>query len=992
MKTLDVTQAERLEHEIVQFGELLWRQMGGQKPGVFNKAYWSGRILEWAMRDAGFKVDLFRLTDVLPALGSAEEVSRHVREYLMKDGRALPPALEMAIRAASNRLTSGLASWTIRRNVIDLAHRFIVGRDVAEAIPVLRRLHEEGIGFTADLLGEATLSDREALACQARYLNLIARLAEEAARWPLDGVLDRNHLGEIPRVNISVKISALEPQLDPVDTAGCVARLKARLLPILQRARERNVFVNFDMEQWELHGITMDLFEELAMAEELRGWPHLGIVVQAYLKNAERDLERLLALARARQAPLTVRLVKGAYWDSELVRARQHGHPCPVLLDKAATDLQFERLTEALLANIEHLHPAFASHNLRSLTHAIVLARTLRIPKSAYEIQVLYGMAEPERKALRALGYRVRAYTPIGEMLPGMAYLVRRLLENTANSGFLRLTHHDGVDVHELLKKPTPATAEPSPRLIPRRKEFENCPLTDFTDPAARQMMGKLIAGLWGVLPLHVPIVVADKLLRSAEIMQRYCPSRKDRLVAEVSMATTEDAEAAIRAAWQAYPAWRDRPVEERARLLEKLADLLERDRLDLAALETIEEAKPWREADADVAEAIDFCRYYARQARQELVPHPLADVPGEHNTLYHEGRGPTAVIAPWNFPLAIPCGMMVAALVAGNPVLFKPAEQASAIGFALFERAIKAGFPPEVLHFLPGAGEVVGDFLARHLLVAQIAFTGSKEVGLKLIEAAAATQPGQPQVRRVICEMGGKNAIIVDDDADLDEAVLGVLHSAFGYAGQKCSAASRVIVVGNTFDLFVRRLTDACRSLALAPAHDPACHMGPVIDEAAYERLLAMIREPGAGARVIYTGQAPEGGWFVPPTLVLVSDPQHPIMRQEFFGPLVALMRVRDFEEALAVANASEYALTGSVYSRSPEHLNEATRRFRVGNLYLNRPSTGAKVGRQPFGGFAMSGLGAKAGGPGYLVQFAQPRCVSENTSRHGFTPEVDV
>ena len=1029
---------ESLQEQILRLGESLWRRTRGQAPSLFNPRYWHGVLLEWAMRDPVFKTDLFRFVDVLPALRDADDVAAHIKAYFLRDGRDLPSPIALAMRAASGKWTAGLGAWAIRRNVTEMAQRFITGENVEDAIGALKGLRFEGIGFTADLLGEATLSEDEADAVQGRYLELIERLADETARWPANPLLDQDHLGPIPRANVSIKLSALDPNLDPADPAGGVARLLARALPIFLRARERGVFINVDMEQWTLHDIVYDLFEAVATHPQLRDWPHMGAVVQAYLRTAGRDVDRLLELARRRGAPLTIRLVKGAYWDAEVVRARQFGYPCPVFLEKAQADAQYEELSLALLENIERLRSAFASHNLRSLAHAMVQATRLGLPDNAYEIQMLYGMAEPERAALRQMGRRVRAYTPIGALLPGMAYLVRRLLENTANSSFLRMNYHERVNIRKLLAPPSPKTPldapgalEPAPissitptteievvhplgknpqsaicnpqlaaageagedaRAPGNGPHFENCPLLDFTDPARRKEFASAIGRFSFSLPIVAPVVVAGRERTGRQTMTRLCPSDNRHKTAVVSLATAADADDAVGSAMAAWPAWRERPLEDRARILERLAGLIERERVELAALECWEVAKPWREADADIAEAIDFCRYYARQALEELAPRPLGDVPGEKNSFYLEGRGPTAVIAPWNFPLAILCGMSVAALVAGNPVLLKPAEQSSAIAYRFFRLALQAGVPPEILHFLPGIGEVVGRRLVEHPWVAQIAFTGSRAVGLQIIERAAKTVPGQPQVKRVVCEMGGKNAIVIDEDADLDEAVAGVIKSAFDYAGQKCSACSRVITVGEVSEPFAARLVEAVRSLPVGPATEPATRLGPVVDEEAWRRLMGVISDPGPGATLVYCGEAPEGGWFVPPAIFAVREPRHRMMQEEFFGPVLALHRAASFEEALSVACATEYALTGGVFSRNPERLELARRRFRTGNLYLNRAITGAMVGRQPFGGFAMSGVGAKAGGPGYLSQFAQPRCITDNTTRHGFTPEVTV
>ncbi len=976
------------QKQIELLGEKVFTQMRGEKPGIFNKDYWQGRIMDWVMKDPSFKVDMFRFVDVLPQLETSEQVSRHVREYLLKEGRELPTLIETALKAAASGITSGLAAKAIRKNVTDMAQRFIVGNDAQSAHETLKILHKQGIAFTVDLLGELTLSDKEAEAYQKKYLDLIVNLASEAKKWPEDNIIDRNHLGPIPRVNVSIKITAMDTQLKAVDPRGAVDRLKKRVLPLFLAAKEHNVFINMDLEQWDVHEITYDLFEEILLDPAIRNWPHVGIVVQAYLKNAQRDVDRLLALAKKRGAPLTIRLVKGAYWDFEVVTARQRGLPCPVFMEKSATDANYEMLSGYILDNIDFLSPAFGSHNLRSLVHAMVCAQERGIPNSAYEMQMLYGMAEPERKVLRAMGNRVRVYAPIGELLPGMAYLVRRLLENTSNSGFLRMSHHSEMNTQELLQKPIATKREKNSSIS---EEFSNCAFLDFTQEVNRHRFSSSIAKCRSQFPYQVPVIVSGKFEAGSEKKQQICPSDTRLITGEIAFANESLCERAIQAAYAAFPSWRDRPIEERAILLEKLADELEADRFELAALQTLEVGKPWIEADADVAEAIDFCRYYAWRARIELAPRVQGNVWGEHNELKYQGRGPAAVIAPWNFPLAILCGMTVASLVSGNTVLMKPSEQSSVTAHFLFEKMLKVGFPKDVVHFLPGDGEKIGPYLVGHPLVSQIVFTGSKQVGLQIIERAAKTESNQPQVKRVVCEMGGKNAVIVDDDADLDEAVVGVMQGAFGFSGQKCSACSRVIVVQAVYDVFVNRLTEACRSLHIAAATEPSCSMGPVIDIDAYNRLKKEIASGSQSAKLLFTKDVPFGGYFISPAIFEVSRANDPLMQNEFFGPIIAIMPVANFDEALQIANSTQFALTGAVYSRSPFNIEKARTQFQVGNLYLNRSCTGALVHRQPFGGFKMSGIGTKAGGPNYLLNFVDPYCVTENTMRRGFTPDLD-
>ena len=486
------------------------------------------------------------------------------------------------------------------------------------------------------------------------------------------------------------------------------------------------------------------------------------------------------------------------------------------------------------------------------------------------------------------------------------------------------------------------------------------------------------------------PLVIAGHRIDAGQWIQSTNPSHRKQVVGRAAAATVGQANAAIDAAKEAFPAWRDTPAPQRAELLFRSADIMRRRRWELAAWEVNETAKQWREADADVAEAIDYCEYYGREMLRLATPQ-RRDVPGEENEYFYEPRGVTVTIAPWNFPLAILCGMTAAALVTGNTVVMKPAEQSPIIAAKLMEVFYEAGFPPGVVSYLPGIGEEIGPALVQHPDVAMIAFTGSRAVGLAIQRQAAETPPGQEQVKRVITEMGGKNAVIIDDDADLDEAVHGVVASAFGYAGQKCSACSRVIVLNSIHDAFLARLVEATRSLKIGPAEEPENFVGPVIDEEARQRILLMIGKARADVHLAYQadiGNLADEGSYVPPTIFSDVSPRAAIAQEEVFGPVLAVIRAADLDQALTIANGTPYALTGGFFSRSPARIERVRKEFRVGNLYINRKITGALVDRQPFGGLKLSGIGSKAGGPDYLPQFLVPRAITENTLRHGFAP----
>jgi RHH-type transcriptional regulator, proline utilization regulon repressor / proline dehydrogenase / delta 1-pyrroline-5-carboxylate dehydrogenase len=796
-------------------------------------------------------------------------------------------------------------------------------------------------------------------------------------------------------------VTSLDSQIDPLDYDGSVAAVKEALRPIFRKARDRDVFLNIDLEQFRYRDLTYTVFTELLEEDEFRDYAHAGIVIQAYLRDAERDLRTLIDWTRGRGTPVTVRLVKGAYWDYETVIARQEGWPLPVFTHKPDSDVNYERLARIMLENTDAVHPAFASHNVRSLAAVIATARSLGLSDNAFEIQMLHGMGEPVKNAVRKLRLRLREYTPVGDMIPGMAYLVRRLLENTANESFLRVGFAAGADIDALVSAPQPSDAfdEPIERL-PRIREtdpempgpFRNHPHADFARDENRRAAAAALRDVRRRLGDRLPLVIDGKRVSTTDTIVSIDPAHPAQVVAVVDAAGTDEAESAVAAARRAFPAWRAAPGRERAEVLFRAAEIMRRELSELAALETCEAAKPIREADADVGEAIDFLEYYGREALRLDAPRRMGDLPGELNHYSYQPRGVAVVIAPWNFPLAIVTGMTAAALVTGNAVIVKPAAQSPAIAARLVRILHEAGAPPGAVNFVPGSGEIAGEALVCHPEVDLIAFTGSREVGLHIMERAV-THPGRAWIKRVIAEMGGKNAIIVDADADLDAAVLDTVASAFNYAGQKCSACSRVVVLDAAHDAFVTRLLEATRSLAVGPPDDPQTRVPPVISLAARQRIEAFIEQGRNEATLAFAMPEPAGGWpdegfYVGPHIFTDVDPRATIAQEEIFGPVLAVLRARDFDDALAIALDSSFALTGGLYSRSPANIARARRDFRVGNLYINRGITGAMVERQAFGGFAMSGIGSKAGGPDYLLQFVEPRVITENTLRRGFAP----
>jgi RHH-type proline utilization regulon transcriptional repressor/proline dehydrogenase/delta 1-pyrroline-5-carboxylate dehydrogenase len=968
-----------VEAETQAIGRRLLKALEHREPFTLSPDWWQERVLDWATSDQDFRVKLLRFVDVLPTLRSGRAVSDHIRQYFQ--GPA-PGLVHVSAGLAGQPVFRPVVSRIVRQGVYAMAHRFIAGETPEEAVPRLQGLAAQGIGYTVDLLGEATLSEREADVYLQRYSDLLTELSRNAT-----GPLTGPWRGVAP-VNVSVKLSALCSQFEPAAPEAVSAAVRERLRPLLRLARQCRAFVNFDMEQYRFKDLTHRVFADILMEPEFLGFADAGIVVQAYLRDALADIARLRALAERRGTPFSVRLVKGAYWEEERIVASQNSWPTPVFEDKDETDANYEACTEALLEAWPHLRPAFGTHNPRSIAQAAAKAKARGLAEAEVEFQMLFGMAEELRRAVAAEGYRTRVYVPVGQVIPGMAYLVRRLLENTSNQSWF---------VREAAAA-TPEEALAPPRSLRHaggqgahvQRGFRNAAPAAFFLPQPREDMQRALRRVQSESGRDYPLLIGGEAVRERERATVAYPADPAMVVGYVAQATAADVDRAVAEARRAYPAWRDRPASERATILRRAARLLEERRFDLAATMVYESGKPWHEADGDVVEAVDYLNYYAQEAERLSAPRPMGDVLGEENEYRLEGRGVAAVIAPWNFPLAIICGMASAALAAGNAAILKPAAQSPVIAFKLVQALREAGVPAGVAQYLPGPGSSIGQALVEHPGVDIIAFTGSKEVGLGIVRAAAETRAGQRNVKRVIAEMGGKNAIIIDDDADLDQAVAGTVISAFGYAGQKCSACSRLVIVSAAYDEALARLAGAVESLIVGPPHEPATFVPPVITQAARDKVMGYVESGKSRARLVAQGRPPAGpGHWVPPTVFEGVGRDDRLARDEIFGPVLSVFRAADFSEALDIALDSQFALTGGLYSRNPRHIEEARRAFRVGNLYINRKITGAIVGRQPFGGLAMSGIGDKAGGPDYLLQFMEPRVISENTMRRGFAPE---
>jgi RHH-type transcriptional regulator, proline utilization regulon repressor / proline dehydrogenase / delta 1-pyrroline-5-carboxylate dehydrogenase len=976
------------------------------KRSIFSPERWQSEMMDWAMSDERLKVEMLRFVDVFPTLRDRSEISRHLREYFERQGVAAPRVLRWGIDLTGGRSPlAPLAGSVIRRQLRGFAGRFIIGRDARDALPALEALRRQGTGFTLDLLGEGTLSVREAEGVQRAYLELLDVLAERARDWAPNPVVDRAAWGPLPRVNLSLKLTSLLAGMDPLDFEGSAAAARETLRPIFRKAAATGAALTIDLEQFRYRDLTYTVFTSLLDEEEFAGYDEAGVVVQAYLRDAEQDLRGLLDWARSRGRVFHLRLVKGAYWDYETVLAAQRGWPVPVFTHKPDTDAMFERLTRVMLEHPHVVRPAFASHNVRSLAVATATARELGLRDDAYEFQMLHGMGDPIKAAVRSLGLRLREYAPVGQLIPGMAYLVRRLLENTANESFLRRTFVEGADVDELLRPPQ---ASPDLDRAPARRPviaptdpeapgpFRNQPHADFSRREDRERYDAAFETVRRGLGSHHPLRVGGRDIDTTRRLESTDPAQPDQSVGTAACAGRAEAEAAVAAARAALPAWRAAPAAERAAVLFRAAEAVRAQQAELAALAAFEAGMPWRDADAEVARAVDFLEYHGREALRLAAPRRTAVVPGEHTVLLHEAHGVAVALAPFSAPISAPACMVSAALVSGDPVILKPARPVPVIAARLVRLLEEAGAPAGTVGFLPGQGDEVGDFLVRHEGVDLVAFTGSSETGLQVI-AQAARHPASAGPKRVVAQMGGSNAVIVDGDADVGAAVGETLRSAFGYAGQTYTALSRAVVLEGAYDRFVERLVDATSGLRVGPPEQPGVSLGPVITAEARTAVEAVIERGRQSARLLLRVEPPGGGWphgghFVGPAVFVDVDPASELAQADIPGPVLAVLRARDHDEALALANGVRYGLTGALFSRSPGTIERVRREFRVGDLFINRGSTHPLVHRQPFGGLKMSGFGGQAGGPDYLPQFVQSRVVSENTMRRGFAPPEEL
>ncbi|HMP46632.1 MAG TPA: bifunctional proline dehydrogenase/L-glutamate gamma-semialdehyde dehydrogenase PutA, partial [Sphingopyxis sp.] len=852
-----------------------------------------------------------------------------------------------------------------------LGQQFVMGETIDAAVRRADKEKSELASF--DMLGEAARTAEDARRYYDSYANAIARIGRDAK----PGDPHANH-------GISIKLSALHPRYEYLQGRRVRDELIPDVIALARAARDVNIPLMIDAEESDRLEPHMDVYAALIDAGIADGWSGLGIVIQAYQKRAPEVIRWVAAKARARGVKLSMRLVKGAYWDTEIKRAQTLGlGDFPVFTAKNHTDLNYMACAQILRAAQDAIFPAFASHNAMTLAFVTEL-----FAGADYELQRLHGMGEGAHDAIVALTpppRPVRVYAPVGTHRDLLAYLVRRLLENGANSSFVHQFSDPDVTAEELAVDPRSIASKPSTistglqLFDPARRNSRGY---DLGEPGVPEALMTAIAKARRANPVAAPIVVGEALAGKAEPVLNPATGAAVGSVIEADAAAVD---AAVAASRKVQEDWSLAGGAFRAERLERAADLLEeRDALFLG-LAIDEAGKTLADAVAEVREAVDFLRYYAGQARDHFTrPLPLPGPTGERNELMLEGKGIFACISPWNFPLAIFLGQVSAALAAGNAVLAKPAEQTPLIAHAAVELLHEAGVPVEVLHFLPGRGETVGAAVTGHPDVIGVAFTGSTEVA-RMINRSLAMRDGP--IATLIAETGGANAMIVDSTALPEQVARDAVASAFQSAGQRCSALRLLCVQEDVADGMVDMVAGAMAELAVGDPAGLATDTGPIIDEEAQAGIAAYVADMRAAGRVIAEAgdDLPPGGTFIRPALIRLDHVTD--LKREIFGPVlhVATWKGGELDALIDAINASGYGLTLGVHTRIDGVAAHVAARAGVGNVYVNRNQIGAIVGSQPFGGRGLSGTGPKAGGPHYLFRFAEEKTISTDITAAG-------
>lgn len=981
----------RVEKEILRTGQEIQAALKQRTTGIFHKHWWQDQMIRRGMSDESTRLQFLRFLDVLPALHSHEAVSGHLEMYYREICNHLPGAIRLGLDLSTgNSVLSRALSYNARSNTRRIAKRFSAGDSGEQILRYLRERRRRRLGTVLSMPRGAVLSKRESQQYINAAVNLITMIGQATSHWADDTLIDIDVCGLLPQSHLVVRVSGLDHRFSVVDAVGTIERVSDGLRQILRQCIDAQVAVYLETESADQRAITLTVLQQVLMEEEFRDCDLCGVEIDASLAATAEEIETLGKWSAQRRIPLPVRLIEAGSPDQEQRQRQRRNEPTVTTTPTIGAAAARESLLQQILQQPGSFRPALVGQDLRAIAHAITLIEGSQLDPSAIEFHLDPVWSGHLPDVLVQRNCRVRMHASTGDPVTELSLMARHFLQNTSLTKQLIRNFLESASDETLPMKSSNDETEETLETEADEVSCPNEPRTDFSVEEKRKAMQESLDWVKDQFGASFPLIIDGKSSDSRSSILSRSPSDRNQIIGKVAAASTEQATEAIEAARRAFQPWAATETAVRLEYTELIAAEMRDRRFELAAWIVCENGRTWREADAEVADAIDLCHYHVHTMR-ELSSDSERQAAGEQLRVAWRPRGVCAVVSESNSPLAGITGAIAAALVTGNTVVLKPCEHSSVVAAKLVEITRNAGLPGGVVNYLPGNAEDLVETLVTHTETDVIVFSGSRERAFQINQLAAQPDKDRREVRRVIADAATSNTIIVDEDADLDQAIPGVVRSAFSCGGQHPSACSSVIVLKGIQQKFVARLQAAVQDLKMGPADDPSTEIGPLISEETVKRLQKRIRQldsetDGNELVSIPVPRSLKNGTYFGPRVYSDVPADSILLRQRLSGPLLAVTTARQLDDAIQLANQHSPSHAVAVYSRNPESLRRVQTELTAGSLFLNRDLTETVIARHPTGGCRLAGTGASAGTPEWLQQFATPVAISEDISTRGF------